>query len=97
MSKKLASLMDAVPPALVAAAAAPPPPLPRPAAPPAPAAQDREVPLQITIPRRVRRQLDRLAFEREETLRAVILRAVRSLGVEVSDDDLKDRRGRRPS
>jgi hypothetical protein len=97
MSKKLASLMDAVPPALVAAAAAPPPPLPRPAVPPAPAAQDREVPLQITIPRRVRRQLDRLAFEREETLRAVILRAVRSLGVEVSDDDLKDRRGRRPS
>jgi hypothetical protein len=97
MSKKLASLMDAVPPALVAAAAAPPPPLPRPAALPAPATQDREVPLQITIPRRVRRQLDRLAFEREETLRAVILRAVRSLGVEVSDDDLKDRRGRRPS
>jgi hypothetical protein len=97
MSKKLASLMDAVPPALVAAAAAPPPPLPRLTAPPAPAAQDREVPLQITIPRRVRRQLDRLAFEREETLRAVILRAVRSLGVEVSDDDLKDRRGRRPS
>jgi hypothetical protein len=97
MSKKLASLMDAVPPALVAAAAASPPPLPRPAAPSAPAAQDREVPLQITIPRRVRRQLDRLAFEREETLRAVILRAVRSLGVEVSDDDLKDRRGRRPS
>jgi hypothetical protein len=97
MSKKLASLMDAVPPALVAAAAAPPPPLPRLTAPPAPAAQDREVPLQITIPRRVRRQLDRLAFEHEETLRAVILRAVRSLGVEVSDDDLKDRRGRRPS
>jgi hypothetical protein len=96
MSKKLASLMDAVPPALVAEAV-PPPPLPHPAAPPAPAAQDREVPLQITIPRRVRRQLDRLAFEREETLRAVILRAVRSLGVEVSDDDLKDRRGRRPS
>ena len=97
MSKKLASLMDAVPPALVAADAAPPPPLPRPAAPLAPAALDREVPLQITIPRRVRRQLDRLAFEREETLRTVILRAVRSVGVEVRDDDLKDRRGRRPS
>ena len=95
MSKKLASLMDAVPPALVAEAA-PPLPLSRPAARPAPPTQDREVPLQITIPRRIRRQLDRLAFEREETLRAVILRAVRSLGVEVSDDDLKDRRGRRP-
>jgi hypothetical protein len=54
------------------------------------------VALQITIPRRVRRQLDRLAFEREETLRAVILRAVRSLGVEVDDDELKDKRGRRP-
>ena len=94
MSKKLASLMDAVPPALVAEAA-PPPPLPRPAARPAPAAQDREVPLQITIPRRVRRQLDRLAFEREETMRALILRAVRSLGIEVRDEELKDRRGRR--
>jgi hypothetical protein len=73
---------------------APPPP-----APPRPemaVADDREVALQITIPRRVRRQLDRLAFEREETLRAVILRAVRSLGVEVDDDELKDKRGRRP-
>lgn len=97
MSKKLASLMDAVPPALVAADAAPTPPLPRPAVPLAPAPQDREVPLQITIPWRVRRQLDRLAFESEETLRAVILRAVRSFGIEVSDDDLKDRRGRRSS
>ena len=101
MSKKLASLMDAVPPALVAADTVPPPPLARSVAPLAPAAtpaaQDQEVPLQITIPKRVRRQLDRLAFESEETLRAVILRAVRSFGVEVSDDDLKDRRGRRQS
>ena len=31
----------------------------------------------------------------EETMRALILRAVRSLGIEVSDDELKDRRGRR--
>jgi hypothetical protein len=89
MTKKLASLMDAVPPAVVADAP-PPPALPRPAV-----TEDREVPLQITIPRRVRRQLDCLAFEREETLRAVILRAVRSLGVEVADDELKDKRGRR--
>jgi hypothetical protein len=51
--------------------------------------------LQVTIPKRVRRQLDRLSYEREETMRALILRAVRSLGVEVSDAELKDRRGRR--
>jgi hypothetical protein len=93
MTKKLASLMDAVPPAVVVADA---PPLPAPPRPETAVADDREVALQITIPRRVRRQLDRLAFEREETLRAVILRAVRSLGVEVDDDELKDKRGRRP-
>jgi hypothetical protein len=93
MTKKLASLMDAVPPAVVVVDAPPPPAPPRPEV---AVADDREVTLQITIPRRVRRQLDRLAFEREETLRAVILRAVRSLGVEVDDDELKDKRGRRP-
>jgi hypothetical protein len=71
------------------------PPVPRPAAPAAAPLEDREVPLQVTIPKRVRRQLDRLVFEREETMRALILRAVRSLGIEVSDDELKDRRGRR--
>ncbi len=92
-SKKLASLMGAVPPAMVANAA--PPPLPRPAAPVTAPTEDREVPLQVTIPKHVRRQLDRLVFEREETMRALILRAVRSLGIEVSDDELKDRRGRR--
>ena len=94
MTKKLASLMNAVPPAVVADA--PPPPAPPPPRPETASTDDREVALQITIPRRVRRQLDRLAFEREETLRAVILRAVRSLGVEVDDDELKDKRGRRP-
>jgi hypothetical protein len=96
MSKKLASLLDAVPPAMVAADLAPSPPLSR-QAPRSPErrAEDREVPLQVTIPRRIRRELDRLCFENEETLRAVILRAVRSLGVEVSDEELKDRRGRR--
>jgi hypothetical protein len=93
MTKKLASLMDAVPPAVVVVDAPPPPAPPRPET---VVADDREVALQITIPRRVRRQLDRLAFEREETLRAVILRAVRGLGVEVDDDELKDKRGRRP-
>jgi hypothetical protein len=59
------------------------------------AAEEREVPLQVTIPKRVRKQLDYLSFEKEETMRALILRAVRSLGIEVRDEELKDRRGRR--
>ena len=94
MSKKLASLMDAVPPALVATDPAPPPALPQlPPARLAVAADEREVPLQVTIPKRVRKQLDYLSFEKEETMRALILRAVRSLGIEVRDEELKDRRG----
>ena len=96
MSKKLASLMDAVPPALMAADLTPPQPQPQP--PPARSAvvaEEREVPLQVTIPKRVRKQLDYLSFEKEETMRALILRAVRSLGIEVRDEELKDRRGRR--
>jgi hypothetical protein len=96
MSKKLASLMDAVPPALVAADLTPTQPQPQPPpARPAVAAEEREVPLQVTIPKRVRKQLDYLSFEKEETMRALILRAVRSLGIEVRDEELKDRRGRR--
>lgn len=95
MSKKLASLLDAVPPAVVADPAPPSSPLPASTRPAPVTADNREVPLQVIIPRRIRRELDRLAFEREETLRAVILRAVRSLGIEVSDEELKDRRGRR--
>lgn len=94
MSKKLASLMNTVPPALVATDLAPALSQPPPAR-LAVTAEEREVPLQVTIPKRVRKQLDYLSFEKEETMRALILRAVRSLGIEVRDEELKDRRGRR--
>ena len=54
-----------------------------------------EVPLQVLIPRRIRTQLGVKAAEEGRSLRELVLRAIRSLGVEVSDDDIRGKRGRK--
>ena len=90
-SKQLGALLNAVPPATARRAA---PPVG--ARPPAPASRSsKEVPLQVLIPEPVRAQLGMLAAKERASLRALILRAVRSLGIEVTDDELRDKRGRR--
>ena len=99
-SKQLGALLNTVPPATarpappVAVARAPVVPSPAPAPTPLPPS-DKEVPLQVLIPEHVREQLGILAAKERSSLRALILRAVRSLGVEVSDEEIKDKRGRR--
>ena len=52
-----------------------------------------EVPLQVTIPKRVKRALDLKSVETGRTRRALVLEGLREVGVAVSDDDIAGRRG----
>jgi hypothetical protein len=55
----------------------------------------KDVPLQVMVPAKVRRQLALLCAERGESMRTVVLRGLRNLGVEIDETELVDRRGRR--
>jgi hypothetical protein len=97
-SKQLGALLNTVPPAT----ARPAPPVavaPLPAAAPsrtaAPARSAKEVPLQVLIPEHIREQLGILAAKERASLRALVLRAIRGLGIEVTDEEIRDKRGRR--
>lgn len=97
-SKQLGALLNTVPPATVRPAppvvvARPPARAPSPAD--APLRGAKEVPLQVLIPEHIREQLGILAAKERASLRALILRAIRGLGIEVSDEEIRDKRGRR--
>jgi hypothetical protein len=96
-SKKLGALLRSVPPATAAEVPEPPPP-------PEPTPRkiirvalmvESEVPLQVLIPTSIRKQLAVKAAEEGQSLRALVLRAIRSLGITVTDADIKGKRGRR--
>ncbi len=53
---------------------------------------DLEVPLQVTVPKRVRKELLVMAADQDCSVRALILRAIRTLGIEVAEDELRDKR-----
>lgn len=54
-----------------------------------------EVPLQVTVPRRVKRALDVRAAQLGQTKRSMVLEGLRQIGLEVSDDEVTGRRGAR--
>lgn len=58
-------------------------------------AEEPEVPLQVTIPKHVKRALDLKSVETGRTRRALVLEALREVGVKVTDDDIAGRRGAR--
>jgi hypothetical protein len=100
-SKKLGALLRSVPPATAAeepeapvAAPAPVEPATRKAARASPAIEP-EVPLQVLIPASIRKQLALKAAEEGKSLRALVLTAIRSLGITVTDADIRGKRGRR--
>jgi hypothetical protein len=102
-SKKLGALLQSVPPATArdtrpaapAAKAKPPPRRPTPAV---AAKAEPEVPLQVLVPARIREELGiMVAKERGASLRSLILRGIRSLGIEVTDEEIRGKRGRRSS
>jgi hypothetical protein len=105
-SKQLGSLLSRVPPATAAGQATIiSRPAPVPYAPEltarsetVPTATDEpEVPLQVLVPRHVRIQLDRKHAETRKSLRHLTLEALRGIGIEVSDEDIAGKRGRRKS
>jgi predicted HicB family RNase H-like nuclease len=60
-----------------------------------PPAPEAEVPLQVLIPEHIRRQLAVKAAEEGRSLRSLVLTALRGLGIDVSEADIKGKRGRR--
>ena len=54
-----------------------------------------EVPLQVLIPKHIRTQLGVMAANEGKSLRAVVLTAIRRLGIAVTDEEIRDKRGRR--
>lgn len=103
-SKQLGALLGRVPSATVSGQPGPVPYAPEqprtpaiaPAAPLA-AAEEPEVPLQVLVPRHVRIQLDCMHAETRKSLRALTLEALRAIGIEVSDEDIAGKRGRKKS
>lgn len=97
-SKKLGALLQSVPPATARADAVPTAlraqPSPRRVAAPAAEAEP-EVPLQVLIPAHIREELEIIVAKERVSLRSLILRGVRSLGIEVTEEEIKGKRGRR--
>jgi hypothetical protein len=101
-SKKLGALLQSVPPATARAVSnASPDAKTKPASrssPPVAAKAEPEVPLQVLVPAHVREELGiMVAKERGASLRSLILRGVRSLGIEVTDEEIRGKRSRHRS
>jgi hypothetical protein len=95
-SKKLGALLRSVPPATARTTPEPVPPVPNEQPRRMPIAKEEpEVPLQVLVPARIREELGILGARERQSLRALILRAVRSLGIEVSEGEVEGKRGRR--
>jgi hypothetical protein len=101
-SKKLGALLQSAP--LATARAAPeispvaqivkPQPGPRRVA-PIVARDEPEVPLQVLVPAHIREELGIMVAKERVSLRSLILRGVRSLGIEVTEEEIQGKRGRR--
>lgn len=52
-----------------------------------------EVPLQITVPPKIKRAIDLKSVETGRTRRALVLEALRGVGIEITDVDIAGRRG----
>ena len=53
-----------------------------------------EVPVQVTVPRRVKRELDVRAAQTGRTKRTIVLEALRSVGFDMTDEEVAGRRGK---
>jgi hypothetical protein len=101
-SKKLGALLQSAPPATARPVPEISPvaqivkaqPGPRHIA-PAVARDEPEVPLQVLVPAHIREELGIMVAKQRVSLRSLILRGVRSLGIEVTEEEVKGKRGRR--
>lgn len=56
---------------------------------------ERNVPIQVMVPKAVRRQVALMSADRGENIRTVVLRGLRAIGIDIPDSELADKRGRR--
>lgn len=57
--------------------------------------EHKEVPIQVMVPAKIRRQVALMSANRGENIRTIILRGLRAIGIDIPDSELGDRRGRR--
>lgn len=55
---------------------------------------DDEVPLQVTVPQRIKQELDVKAAQTGRTKRTIVLEALRAAGFDMTDEEVTGRRGR---
>ena len=86
-SKQLSSLLKKAPPATVGVE---PPARPEPeAATLASTAASREVQLHVLVPAHVRKQVDIMGAHEGVSLRTLVLRGLREIGIQVSDQEIR--------
>lgn len=86
-SKQLSSLLKKAPPATVRQE---PPAKPEPAPTAlAPAEASREVQLHVLVPAHVRKQVDIMGAHEGVSLRTLVLRGLREIGIKVSDEEIR--------
>lgn len=56
---------------------------------------EKEVPIQVMVPSDIHKQVALIGVENRESIRTIVLRGLKAIGVDVPDDQLVDRRGRR--
>lgn len=56
---------------------------------------EKEVAIQVMVPPDIHKQVALMSVQTGESMRTVVLRGLKAIGVEVPDDQLLDRRGRR--
>ena len=56
---------------------------------------EREVAIQVMVPPAVHKQVALMSVHQGESMRTVVLRGLKAIGVDVPDEELVDRRRRR--
>ena len=56
---------------------------------------EREVAIQVMVPPAVHKQVALMSVQQGESMRTVVLRGLRTIGVDIPDEELVDRRSRR--
>jgi hypothetical protein len=87
-SKQLSSLLRKAPPATVTEAPAPVTPESA-ALVVGPPAASKEVQLHVLVPAHVRKQVDIMGAHQGESLRTLVLRGLREIGIQMSDEEIR--------
>jgi hypothetical protein len=56
---------------------------------------EKEVPIQVMVPSDIHKQVALMGVENGESIRTIVLRGLKAIGVNIPDSQMVDRRGRR--